>query len=191
MDAPDVFPRLNDAGPMMLCKRLSDRAPEIKRLFRVPIEHRRLGALTYESRRLLDELPDLPSFDQLRAVLAEGSLGLFAPARGRHDTTASGSNEDQESLGAIILLPPVDWHDANAEFAQMQFDGVEAAFEGLHYSFDDIVVFAKLNFSPDCWFIVRRGPMAGNVFWWTHDGDSQMEEPWAEDIRDWGRRVWD
>src|SRR5688572_23322268 len=102
MNAADVFPRLTDPRPMMLCRRLSDDSSD-PRLYRVPIEHRRLAPLSPESLRLLDELPKLPSFEQLRAVLADGCLGLFVPSR------LSPDSDDQEALGAIILLPPIDW----------------------------------------------------------------------------------
>lgn len=187
MSISELFPRLNDPNPMMLCCELSDRATP-KKLYRVPIEHRQLGKTTLLSKFLLWTLPNSPSFNQLRCALRSGRLGLFAA---RSNPLGQGNAlARQAAWGAIILFSPTEWRAEKCDLAKWQVKGLDTTFENLPYRFKDIRVFARLNFSPDCWFIVLRGAMAGKVFWWTHDGDSQLKEPWAEDIRGWGERVW-
>lgn len=188
MDLNDVLPRLRERDGMFLCSVCGGKSGGS--LKRVPIEHRRFEVENARSAAILAELPSVPSCDQLRVVLANHSIGLFAPVRVRPDESEPGSMDHQSSLGSIILLPPTDWAAAKDQFAQWQFSGVDKAFAGLPYTFDDILVFSRLNYSPDCWFTVLRGPAAGKVFWWTHDGDSEMIDSWADDLRDWARRIW-
>ncbi|MBK8914525.1 MAG: hypothetical protein IPM64_07965 [Phycisphaerales bacterium] len=143
--------------------------------------------------RALAGLPTLESSAQLAAVL-EGvkGLGLWAPklAMGESGPKAQpGDHRYQAAYGSVLIFPPHEWELLRGTFANWQFDGVEAAFENLPYSFDDIVPFAGLNLSPDLWLLILRGPLAGSVCWWTHDGDSCMDEPWAADIRAWGERI--
>ncbi|MDP1661423.1 MAG: hypothetical protein Q8L55_05865 [Phycisphaerales bacterium] len=146
---------------------------------------------TAESKAILDRLPDSPTVRQLRALFNDSDgIGLFAPARIGPDDAEEGSISAQWSYGSILLLPTAEWEAKKAEFVDWQFEGVEAAFADLPYGLDDILCFAAINFSPDMWYIVLRGPMAGAVCWWTHDGDSVMHEPWATDLRAWGERIW-
>lgn len=50
--------------------------------------------------------------------------------------------------------------------------------------------FAGINFSEERWFVILRGPLAGNVCWFTHDGDCVMDAAWATDVRGWADRIW-
>jgi hypothetical protein len=187
MQIDDLFPHLNDKAPTMHCRVL--RRPDLPDVLHpVPVEHRRLGTGGSRAPRLLAGLPDLPTFLQLRCALQEGSLGLFA-ARAL-PLNRGDAHEQQAALGAVILTSPLGWAKAAEEFAEWQFDGLEATFRGLPYKFTDLLFFARLNFSPDRWFTVLRGPMAGKIYWWSHDGQSQMETPWADDLRGWGERLW-
>jgi hypothetical protein len=95
----------------------------------------------------------------------------------------------QQALGSLLVCPPRGWSKFKEEFVDWQHEGVESTVRGLPYTLNDMLFFAKFNFSPDMWFTVVRGPMTGKVFWWTHDGDSMMIEPWANDIQGWGDRV--
>lgn len=139
------------------------------------------------------ELPDLASCRQLRALL-QNHMGLGLWVCKRLDDLRE--ELDPESLeyatlcGSLLVFPPAEWAHMRIEFSDWQYDGLEAAFEGLPYGFEDILLFAGPNFSPDRWFLVLRGPMAGNVCWWTHDGDSVMTEPWATDLKAWGDRIY-
>ena len=45
-------------------------------------------------------------------------------------------------------------------------------FANLPYGFNDMAVFAKVNFTPDVWYYVTRGPLEGKVFRWQHDDES-------------------
>ena len=181
----ETFVRRLREPAVFLCSILPDRGDG---KYRVPVEHRRLGKTGVLSRSILRKLPDGDSFDQLRYVLNDGPLGLFAAAK--RWLVKYGRPGWQEAMGSVLLLPPSQWWAEKRALARWQFDGVDAAFASLPYSFRDIRVFAKLNFSPDCWFIVVAGPMAGNVFSWTHDGASDLTEPWAHDFTGWLERVW-
>ncbi len=189
MRREDLFPWLDDASPVFLCQNL--KAPESPTVYRVPIEHRAFAQdLDEASAARLAELPPLATFQQLKDMVGDNTLiGLFAPALIPADDANLDLVKQQAAQGAILLLPPSEWEEARKQLAAWQFDGVELAFQGLGYRFDDILVFATLNFSPDCWFAVLRGPMAGNVYWWSHDDDSGLDRPWALDLREWGQRI--
>ena len=179
-----VLPRLSEPA-VLLCTALWTGDGKI---YTVPVEHRRLGSPTEKSRRLLRQLPSQESFEQLRCILEDGPLGLFAPRlRPLSELPDSGG---QLSWGAILILAPEEWAPARREWARWFFDGVDAAFAGLPYAFKDVLIFAQLNFSPDCWFTVLSGPMSGKVFWWNHESDADLARPWAQDIRGWAERVW-
>ncbi|HYD01600.1 MAG TPA: hypothetical protein VEB22_10275 [Phycisphaerales bacterium] len=186
MKPTDVLPFLADPRPGLLClDMLTGRTG-----LRVPLVHRRLGPPSTESAELLASLPPSPTVDQLRVALgAADGIGLFAPALIEPGEAEEGSVSNQWSHGSIILLPPTAWEQQKAEFADWQFDGLDEAFDGLPYGPDDILCFSALNFSPDMWYTVLRGPMAGAVCWWTHDGASVMNEPWAADLKAWGARI--
>ncbi len=189
MRREDLFPWLDDESPVFLCQDLKNQ--ESPSVYRVPIEHRAFAQdLDGASAARLAGLPPIATFQQLRDLVGDNTLiGLFAPALIPADDANLDVIKQQAAQGAILLLPPSEWEEAGKQFAAWQFDGVELAFQGLPYRFEDILVFATLNFSPDCWFAVLRGPMAGNVFFWTHDGDSVLDSPWALDLAEWGQRI--
>lgn len=182
----DVLPGLADPRPGLLCEDLDTGEKGL----RVPLVHRSLGPVTDESRALLATLPDIPSVNQLRALLSTSDgIGLFAPALIEPGEEGLGDLSAQWARGSILLLPPTEWKEKKAEVLDWQFDGVDVVFKELPYGPDDILCFSAVNFSPDAWFMVLRGPMAGAVCWWTHDGDSVMDKPWAADLAEWGRMV--
>lgn len=195
MSPLDIAPQLDHPSPCFLCSNLTDR--KSTRRYRVPLGHIQFDALLQDlnptaAAAAIDALPDIPSAQQLRALTQDRlGLGIWAPQSLLTIADPSGLSdlELQARAGSVIIFPPAEWAHLRTEFADWQDDGVEAAFEGLPYSFDDILLFAGPNYSPNRWFLVLRGPMAGNVCWWTHDGDSVMNKFWATDIRDWARRI--
>lgn len=190
MKPTDVLAGLRDPAPCFRCRDLRNRSSTDR--YRVPLLNRPLPCFNLEapepeaSAQALADLPDLPSTRQLRAILANNlGLGLWAPAQ----RVRSSGTPEQEAFGSLIVFPPNEWASLLDEFVRWQFDGVDEAFSGLPYTVNDVVPFAGPNFSPDRWLLILRGPMAGNVCWWSHDGDTVMEEPWARDIRSWGDRI--
>ncbi|MEK6703255.1 MAG: hypothetical protein AABZ53_13400 [Planctomycetota bacterium] len=198
MPTSEVLPGLDDPSPGFICKALRTKGPEVH--YRVPLVHRTLAAANTNSPDVeaglaaLAALPDLPSIRQLREVLHNGvGLGLWVSRRltERHEQLEPETQEYQALAGAVLIYPPHEWSMLRDEMKDWFFDGVDQAFEGLPYGFDDILPFAGINFTPDRWYIVLRGEMAGSICWWTHDGDSEMSEPWAADLKAWGERVWE
>lgn len=196
MTASDIVPALLHGSPHFLCRNLNDG--ESAGRYRVPVVHRPLTNFMLSEPDssagglAMDALPDLPSTRQLRALLQQhAGLGLWVSEQlaAQIEMLEPGTIAYQASAGSLLVYPPAEWESLREDFADWQFDGVDAAFEGLPYGFDDILPFAGPNFSPDRWFLVLRGSMAGRVFWWSHDGDSQMSEPWADDIKAWGHRI--
>jgi hypothetical protein len=191
----DVIPSLLDVAPGFVCRILTDHTSQVR--YRVPVEHRTFthfmtdGPDAASGVRALASLPDSPTVEQLRRLLSGGQgVGMWVTSRlAAAAGFEEGTTELQASTGSILIFPPHEWDTIKEELKEWFFDGVEAGFKGLPYTFDDIVPFAGINFSPDCWFLVVRGSMAGKIFWWTHDGDSVMEEPWADDLAAWGQRV--
>lgn len=195
MKATDVIRGLGDPSPCFVCENLTDR--QSKARYYVPVGHVKLrnymcGPNPSAGQAALEALPDLGSVQQLKAIVSDSKgLGLWASQRlldypGTHHPDAQ---ERQAAAGSLIIYPPAEWAEALDDIADWQFDGVEALFEGLPYTFDDVIPFAGVNFTPDRWLLVLRGPMAGNVCWWTHDGDSVMDKPWALDVRGWADRI--
>lgn len=196
MTPEDVVTGLSDPAPCLVCEDLTHR--ESKARYRVPLRHRVLTeccckANVEEARRLIAALPDLASVRQLKALLrGEQGLGLWVSAW-VDDRRGSFERETelwQAGWGSIVVYPPHEWPCLMKTWEDWFFQGVEKEFADVPYSFADVLPFAGPNFSPDRWFLVLRGPMAGKVFWWTHDGDWVMDTPWAEDIRGWADRIW-
>ena len=84
MKIDQVIPGLLHPYPCFLCEDLSHR--DVKKLFRVPLAHLALDALRSEgpepelAQAVLDELPDIESARQLRAIIGSGrGLGLWVP----------------------------------------------------------------------------------------------------------------
>lgn len=191
----DIMPGLRDPAPCFLCDNL--RAERLKVRYRVPLINRPVQAVYADApdaraaTQALSTLPDISSTRQLRALLQNNvGFGLWAPkqAGGVIDRPAS-EHDLQLELGSLLIFPPNEWEYLRSEFAGWQFDGIDAAFDGLPYSFDDVIPFAGLNFSPDRWLLVLRGPMEGNVCWWTHDDESELDAPWALDVKAWADRI--
>ena len=184
MTLDSVLPRLSESSALM-CSALNS---EDRERYPFPVEHRRLERPTAAADRILNKLPAGKTFDQLRCILKGGPLGLFAPRLRK--LVKPPRVAGQKSWGAILILPPTDWKAAARDLSEWQCDGVEATFHGLPYAFEDVLVFATVNFSPDCWFTVLSGPMKGKVFRWMHDDVCDLAEPWAQDVRGWAYRLW-
>jgi hypothetical protein len=186
MQVNEVLPGIADPAPGFLCQNLNDRSSSVR--YRVPVAHTRIDCGNTDTAEF-DQLPALPSVHQLRTLVGDGTgLGLFVSRQG--SDCGGPETAEQAKMGSVLIFPPTEWPRLKSEFAEWQFEGVDAAFAGVPYSFDDILVFAQINFTPDCWYLVLRGPMAGNVCWWMHDPDSDTDSPWAIDVHDWGRRLW-
>ncbi|MBN8596218.1 MAG: hypothetical protein J0L78_00950 [Planctomycetes bacterium] len=199
MQAAKLFPRINDPAPAFVCKNNTQRSDP--RRFRVPLKHVALTHTYSEApnaaagERALAALPETESVAQLRSVLAGGNgLGLFASAelerKANTGTIDRAGRVAQALAGAVVLFPPHEWDEVRSHMRDWFPDGLEAQFGPLPYTWDDIVPFAGVNFSEERWFVVLRGPMAGSICWFTHDGDCVMDKPWATDVRAWGERIW-
>jgi hypothetical protein len=194
MQVHEVWPWLDEQGAALLCRDQleSPDAASGGRRVRVRVEHRPLSTVFDWAPGELDKLPRGEAGEQLRAVLeATGGVGLFAPKLWPliRPGDEGWGHRAQRAIGSIIVWPPCEWARMHSEFMDWHYDGVEEAFKGLPYGPDDVLMFASINFSPNGWFIVRSGPMAGKIVFWTHDGDWQMDQVWAEDVKSWGERV--
>lgn len=190
MQAHEVWPWLSEDRAALMCRDLTDT--KCGGSIRVPVEHRPWQAHSLFDVFRLRKLPRSASAEQLRAVLKDtGGIGLYAPKLWPWRESGEGRRglRGQAAWGSIIVWPPSEWKRLRSEFMDWQHQGIEQAFEGVPYCADDVLIFASINFSPDGWFIVRRGPMAGKIVFWTHDGDWQKDVAWAEDLRSWGERV--
>lgn len=196
MNRETIIGGLRDPAPGFVCENL--RARNEKILYRVPLTHvnlsRTFGEIPDPDLVLasLRDVPKFPGFEQFEAVFRDGNgLGLFLPAA-RQDPNGSAKNfaMGQEFLGSIVLFPSHEWNSELDTMSEWFPDASEATFDELPYSLEDIVPFAGVNYNPDRWFVVLRGPMAGSICWWTHDGDSVMDAPWAIDLKSWAERVW-
>lgn len=199
MKPSDVIPALADPAPYFLCEAAPTGSDP--RRFRVPLVHRPLPSFSYKTSDTkagfaeLERLPDIPSGRQLRALLsnAEG-IGLFASKR-LYSELGTGEwrpVDIQAAAGALLLSPPGEWAELRKRMRDalsIWYTKPEDAFEGVPYGLDDVQPFAFPNFSPDMWYVVLRGPMAGRVFWWYYTGENEMSTAWAEDIKDWGKKV--
>lgn len=184
-----LFPATHDPAPAFECSNLRHRGTAAR--YRVPVSHLRMKGDRGSAKKFFRNLPELGTIKQLRTLVGDGGeFGLFSPIKLQEQLRGSTPQERQAIAGAVRVLSPHDWEAYKAELRQWFGTDVESEFAGLPYRFEDILVVATLNFSPDRWFIVLRGEMAGAVCWWTHDGDSTMHEPWASDLRAWGTRLW-
>lgn len=190
MNALDVLSRVDERGAAFICENL---AKESTARFRVPVEHRRLRQFGPEFDAGLTTLRSFvtqPSLIQLHDVLADtGGLGLFAATRGEALFGPDGKGEiSQEQIGSIWICPPQYWANERAELSEW-LDGTDGLGSSTH-GLDDIIIFAGINYSPDRWYVVTRGPDAGRIFYWGHDGDAEPDTPWADDLIAWGDRIW-
>lgn len=196
MTPTDIMTGLLDPSPCFVCEDVAHRESTAR--YRVPVCYRLIPNFYYElpdvaaGARALAALPDLPSTHQLRALLQHHiGIGLWVSKWFEHAPAEISLeiHDLQASFGSLLIFPPAEWPHIRHEFADWQSDGMEATFGGLPYGFDDIVPFAGPNFSPDRWFLILRGPMAGNVCLWTHEGEGVMDHPWAADIKAWADRL--
>lgn len=192
-----LIPGLADPNPAFLCRNLRVRGSDAR--YRVPVTHR---VLTHTFTTGPDVAAGLAAVRELRALLpghelcdlvsdAKG-LGLWVPRNrlGTEASIAEDASASQDAWGAVLVVPPHEWAQLRDGMADWFGDDADEIFAELPYTFEDVLPFAGLNFSPDRWFVVLRGEMAGKVCWWTHDGDSVMDQPWADDIQSWAMRVW-
>jgi hypothetical protein len=189
MNPQDIIPQLRSGSSVLECKLLCDGS-----MHRVPVVHAKLEYLGSDERRefaaeAFDGLPALRSFEQLRALVGDGTpIGLYVPQRvyeaslGADDPGAL----HQFAYGSVHVLSPSDWAMWREGWSDWFFDGAEAEFADLPFGFEDTQVFAARNFSPDLWYIVTRGEMAGKVYMYGHDGEAGA---WAEDLTGWAERI--
>lgn len=198
MFSAKLIPGLADPNPAFLCSDLrAERESDAR--YRVPVAHRVLSHTFSEGP---DASAGMAAVRELQALLPDHQLwelvsdaqgiGLWVPrSRMAHERAAADDpNVSQDSCGGLLVYPPHEWEGLREELAEWFGDPLDEVFAELPYTFDDVLPFAGLNYSPDRWFVVLRGEMAGKVCWWTHDGDSVMDQPWADDIRSWAMRVW-
>lgn len=196
MKREDILPQLLHPAPGYVCEGSGAGSAR----FRVPLVHRRLDCFytgvadPAGATAALSALKGTSSAEQLRSLVDDGrGYGLLVPKLLLENEQPEGRTRSEEQMlaGTLVVFPPHEWNAVKADMLDWFFDGIEAGFAGLPYTAEDILPFAGVNFSPDRWFLVLRGPMAGNVCWWTHDGDSVMNTPWANDIHSWAARFWD
>lgn len=191
MGALTVLPRLAEQNGVFLCSNL--KQSESPRRYRVPVEHRRFelfGDAFDRAIRSVTSTGGGNTAQQIAEALADtGGIGLFS-AKGWPLGGADGTREPtQAEHGAVLIIPPQFWEE---ELRDLQgwipddFDGLA----NLPYGMEDIAIFAKINFTPDVWFYVKRGPFEGKIFRWLHDDASDLTTPWAEDFVTWAARVW-
>lgn len=152
---------------------------------RVPLQHRELAGEPTEVLSLLDTVPGA---DQFCETFANGrGYALFLPQTGGF---AFGPEADaQAELGAIVVLPPELWSEHTSMLADWQYETPGLIVEQ-NVAVSDVCVFAQVNYSPDCWYVVLRGPQAGKIWWWEHDtADGLMQEPFARSLQGWAERL--
>ena len=193
-----LIPGLAGPNPAFLCSNLrGERGSDAR--YGVPVRHRVLshtfseGPDTSAGMAAVRELQaSLPGHQLSELVSDAQGIGLWVPRSRLVDETSNDPDlsNSQDSCGGLLVYPPHEWEGLREEMADWFGDYVDETFAELPYTFEDVLPFAGLNYSPDRWFVVLRGEMAGKVCWWTHDGDSVMDQPWADDIRSWAMRVW-
>ena len=184
----NIIPQLRNGSSIIECER-----PEDGYRCRVRVVHRELEYSAFESDRAdaagaFDDLPDLETIHQLREAIGDGTpIGLYIPET-LYDRAkrSGGSDADQAALGGVYMIPPQEWQNFRSMWQDWFFDGAEAEFEHLPFEFDDTLGFAMRNYSPDIWYIITRGEMAGRVYLWGHDGDG---DAWADDLTGWAERI--
>ncbi|MEM7755443.1 MAG: hypothetical protein AAF297_07380, partial [Planctomycetota bacterium] len=77
----------------------------------------------------------------------------------------------QAAYGCLWWAPPSEWaavRERTEAWYEEQEDH-EGIFGDRQYGPDDIVPLICRNFSPDCWFVVLRGPLKGRLCHFCHD----------------------
>ncbi len=88
----------------------------------------------------------------------------------------------QYACGSIYLAAINEWGPMRAELEDWFFDGPVAEFAECDFGWDDIVPFARRNWSPDQWFVIINGPQKGKIGFYGHDGEG-LESPLFDDLR--------
>lgn len=188
-----LLPRMAEENGVFLCSNLNE--PESARRYRVPVEHRPFKFFGYAFDRSMKAFASAGGGEtarQIAAVLTKtGGAGLFS-AKGWPMGGPDGTREPtQEEHGSVLIIPPQYWEEELEELNAWLPDGFQGdQADDLPYGMEDITVFAKINFTPDVWFYIKRGPLEGKIFRWVHDDRSELIEPWANDLIEWGTRVW-
>lgn len=191
MHPTELWPWFDEANAALICHAVlrDDGMKVIERPCRVPVEHRALGEALGSAGLSVDGLGVNQTEQQLAAILERtGGVGLFAPARWSLDTPSGDPHRDQGAFGSVILWPATEWERLHTEFSDWMQDD-PAAFDDTPFALDDLLVIAGINFSPDCWLLVTQGPLAGKIFFWSHEDAADFSKPWADDLRAWGNRV--
>lgn len=196
MKRTDIIAGLLDPAPAFICENLN--ADGDKGMYRVPLTYVNLLCTCGDlpgadvARASIRNLPEIPNAEQFRAVFRDGNgLGLFLPtARQESGVSDIEHAPGQDLLGSIVLFPSHEWAAELDAMSDWFTDGADEIFNDLPYALEDIAPFAGVNYSPDRWYVVLRGPMTGAICWWTHDGDSEMDAPWASDLKAWADRIW-
>lgn len=55
----------------------------------------------------------------------------------------------------------------------------------------DLIVFAQVHESPDAFFVVTKGPAAGQIFYFDHETGIDFDEPVADSLASWVRAIGD
>jgi len=191
MGALALLPRLAEQTGVFLCSNLSQR--ESPRRYRVPVEHRRFELFGAAFDSAIRSVPSAGGGNTARqiadALSDSGGIGLFA-AKGWPLGGPDGTREPtQEEHGAVLIIPPQFWEEEHRDLQGWMPDGFDPS-GNLPYGLDDIAIFAKVNFTPDVWYYVKRGPLEGKIFRWQHDDEADPTQPWADDFITWAARVW-
>lgn len=188
-DSPSFVPGEHDPSPAFLCRDLSD-SDETPR-YRVPVQHVMNEPPSEEGRALFDALPNIRPIIQLAKIVGDGSgYGLFAPSLLQQPGLTLSTIDEQRSMGSMFIYPPVLWKLMRERLGDWLGDPPEV-FARLPYGLEDLLPFAGIGMSADFWLIVMRGPAAGRILSWGHDGegDASLGVRWAENLNDWARRI--
>jgi len=177
---------LDDPNPAFACSNLSDiRSPS---RFRVPVRHSRIHGSRLARWLHTRSLPKFQSVQQLLELVKDGSgWALFRPAQGGYHGIPE--NHVQQRLGSILIGTPAMWRRWRKELGDWTQAAEETGFDSLACPLADALPFAKLNFSPDVWYIALSGTHAGSVFRWEHDTGDDYTKPWASDLVTWGKKL--
>ena len=176
---PIVFPFIYDTDPVLLCQ--PNGKDDCPTRFRIPTRHL-LGAPAADSAltkldKLLGGAPGHMIFREFYSK--HNGMGMF-----------SVGNEDDEC--GIFVLPPIEeWDEVRELMFEWFYDGLEKQFEDNSFGPNDIIPFAQRNYSPDTWYVVTKGPLAGKILYWEHEELYLFEDVFAEDLIDFLNKLTD
>lgn len=114
------------------------------------------------------------------------------------------------NAGLLRLIPAPDMNDARMQM--LDWDSAHDCFdpesikEANRYSESigfkpnakpapckprDLLVFACVDASPDCFFVVTKGPAAGKVFYFDHETGIDFDQPVTDSLAGWLRAIAD